>query len=467
VQIKISEIQINLEYEALVPRVTAEEYQTMKESIKLHGIREPIVINPQKIIIDGHTRFQIAKELALKEVPYREEQYESLYAEKMTVIELNLHRRQLNTAQKCELGLKVLEFTTEEAKERNKFKLPEKGEKGFKQIKSKIKNNEFQLGSNITTKLEIERLDDKITKPLTKAIDDVMSNLIPSTDFTNIFDKDQAYMDWKQARNVEILSDPQKRKEWEEKIKQTSNNEKKEMGKAIEQAAEKVGVSASTLQHYKKMTEVAKTNPTLEKERQEAIRGTKSVNKVFNSAKQIEKREDKKVQLQARKLPEDKFEVIYADPPWEYEFSETEKRSLDNQYPQMHLDDICKLPINTTDDAILFLWTTSPKLEEGLKVLKSWGFTYKTNMVWIKDKIGMGYYARQRHELLLIGTKGKIGVPDPKDRPDSVIESPRDEHSKKPDLYELIERMYPYRRYIELFARQKDRKNWTYWGNEV
>jgi N6-adenosine-specific RNA methylase IME4 len=79
----------------------------------------------------------------------------------------------------------------------------------------------------------------------------------------------------------------------------------------------------------------------------------------------------------------------------------------------------------------------------------------------------MGYYFRQRHELLLVGTKGKIGVPDPANRPDSVIEAPREEHSQKPQLYDMIEKMYPYRKYIELFARQGNRKNWTYWGNEV
>lgn len=167
------------------------------------------------------------------------------------------------------------------------------------------------------------------------------------------------------------------------------------------------------------------------------------------------------------KLPKDKYNVIYADPPWYYEGGTTPNRIIENQYPTMKTEEICKLEIPAAKDAILFLWVTSPKLEEGLNVLKSWDFVYKTSMVWVKDKIGMGYYARGRHEFLLIGTKGSPGVPEPKVRPDSVIEAPRITHSKKPmGVYDLIEQMYPKGKYIELFARNT-RKNWKSWGNEV
>jgi len=167
------------------------------------------------------------------------------------------------------------------------------------------------------------------------------------------------------------------------------------------------------------------------------------------------------------KLPKGKFNVIYADPPWHYEGGTDATRIIENQYPTMKTEDICILEIPAAKDSVLFLWVTNPKLDEGLEVMESWGFTYKTNMVWVKDKIGMGYYARGRHEILLIGTKGSPGVPEPKDRPDSVIEAPRTKHSKKPEsAYELIEQMYPERKYLELFARNK-RKNWTSWGNEI
>jgi len=87
------------------------------------------------------------------------------------------------------------------------------------------------------------------------------------------------------------------------------------------------------------------------------------------------------------------FPVIYADPPWRYEDSTTSpNRFIENQYPTMDLDEICAMPVASwaATDAILFLWATSPKLEEALQVMRAWGYEYRTNLVWIKDKIGMG-----------------------------------------------------------------------------
>jgi N6-adenosine-specific RNA methylase IME4 len=135
----------------------------------------------------------------------------------------------------------------------------------------------------------------------------------------------------------------------------------------------------------------------------------------------------------------------------------------------MSIEDICKLPVNsiTTDDAILFLWVSTPMLEKGLRVLNAYGFSYRTSMVWVKPSIGPGQWVRQRHELLLIGIKGNIPTPKGEDKPDSVIESPREEHSKKPDVvYEIIEKMYPELKKVELFCRIP-RNSWYSWGNET
>lgn len=161
------------------------------------------------------------------------------------------------------------------------------------------------------------------------------------------------------------------------------------------------------------------------------------------------------------------FPVLYADPPWRYDFAEDATRQIENHYPTMALDDIKKLEVPASADAVLFLWTTSPKLPEGLDVLEAWGFGYVTCMVWVKDRIGMGYYARQQHELLLVGKRGALPVPDPEDRPPSVIQAPRDSHSAKPvEVYELIERMYPLRDKCELFQRVP-RNGWAGWGNQA
>ena len=162
------------------------------------------------------------------------------------------------------------------------------------------------------------------------------------------------------------------------------------------------------------------------------------------------------------------YSVIYADPPWSYDHPISDSRRIENQYPTMNIDEICALHVQSisADDAILFLWVTTPMLEKGFRVLNAWGFEYRTSMVWVKPSIGMGQWVRQRHELLLIGVRGNIPTPKDGDKPDSVIEAPRLEHSKKPEIvYEIIEKMYPELPKVELFSRNK-RNGWETWGYE-
>ena len=172
-------------------------------------------------------------------------------------------------------------------------------------------------------------------------------------------------------------------------------------------------------------------------------------------------------------FPSDRrYAVIYADPPWHFEVYNEESGiecAAGNHYPTMTLDEICALPVPhlATDAAVLFLWTTLPHLEEALQVVTAWGFAYKSNVVWVKDQIGLGYLVRNQHELLLIATRGDIPTPPPARRPASVINAPRCEHSRKPDeAYALIEQMYHELPKIELFARRA-RPGWAVWGNEV
>jgi N6-adenosine-specific RNA methylase IME4/ParB-like chromosome segregation protein Spo0J len=171
-------------------------------------------------------------------------------------------------------------------------------------------------------------------------------------------------------------------------------------------------------------------------------------------------------------FPRDRrYAVLYADPPWHFEVYNEEsglERAAGNHYSTMSLDEICGLPIPNlaTPDAVLFMWTTVPHLRESFNVLVAWGFEYKTNIVWVKDKIGLGYFVRNQHELLLVATRGDMSSPSPANRPPSVITAPRREHSRKPDeAYALIEQMYPELPKIELFARRA-RPGWVAWGNE-
>lgn len=159
--------------------------------------------------------------------------------------------------------------------------------------------------------------------------------------------------------------------------------------------------------------------------------------------------------------------VIYADPPWRYDHNEASSRDIENQYTTMTTAAISALEVPAGDNSVLFLWATNPKLTEALDVMAAWGFSYRTNMVWVKDRIGMGYYARSQHELLLIGKRGELPMPDPSSRPASVVTAPRGEHSAKPEVfYELIETMYEGLPLAEMFARQA-RPGWTAWGYQA
>lgn len=163
------------------------------------------------------------------------------------------------------------------------------------------------------------------------------------------------------------------------------------------------------------------------------------------------------------------FSLIYADPAWDDDFGPN-RRSTENHYPTMPIEDILALPVSEIahERAMLFLWVTTPMLTAGLEVVTAWGFEYRTHIVWVKPSIGLGQYVRQRHELLLICRRGDHPAPDPQSLPDSVIEAPRGKHSAKPEVFvETIERMYPTAAKIELFRRGLPREGWAAWGAEA
>lgn len=177
------------------------------------------------------------------------------------------------------------------------------------------------------------------------------------------------------------------------------------------------------------------------------------------------------------------FDIILADPPWHFRnYSADEpgmiherSRGQNRYYPTMLTDDICKLQIPAADNSVLFLWACWPVLPDALRVIKAWGFEYKSlAWIWIKANKtgwgffqGMGYYTRANSEPCLLATRGNL--PKPANRSImALIYSPVQQHSKKPDdQYRKIEALYPNKSYLELFARRDGRPGWAYWGNEV
>ena len=173
-------------------------------------------------------------------------------------------------------------------------------------------------------------------------------------------------------------------------------------------------------------------------------------------------------------FPDKKYKVIYADPPWRYEFSRSEVRSIEAHYPTMDLEDIKKLPIRQIADknCALLMWITWPKMEEAVSVVNAWGFKYRSvAFVWIKTNPnggyfwGMGNWTRANSEVCIIATKGR-----PKRLKADIhqlVFAPIAEHSKKPDIVrrKIVELLGDVPR-IELFARQKA-YGWDVWGNQV
>jgi len=171
-------------------------------------------------------------------------------------------------------------------------------------------------------------------------------------------------------------------------------------------------------------------------------------------------------------LPDASYGVILADPEWRFEPYSRDTgmdRAADNHYPTSDTEIIASRPVASiaADDCALFLWATVPMLPQALGVLAAWGFDYRSHFIWRKDRIGTGYWNRNKHEILLIGIRGKIPAPAMGTQWDSIVDAPVGGHSVKPDaFYELIEAYFPTLPKIELNAR-RSRAGWAAWGNEA
>jgi N6-adenosine-specific RNA methylase IME4 len=182
---------------------------------------------------------------------------------------------------------------------------------------------------------------------------------------------------------------------------------------------------------------------------------------------------EKKLATQIKALPKAKFGVIYADPEWKFEVWNEDTgsdRAADNHYTTSATDAIKSrdVPSIAADNCVLFLWATVPMLPQALEVMDGWGFEYKSHVTWNKDKIGTGYWFRNKHEILLLGTKGKVPAPAPGEQWASVIDAAVGKHSEKPAAFaEMIEEYFPNLPKIELNARGSAREGWTAWGAEA
>jgi len=209
----------------------------------------------------------------------------------------------------------------------------------------------------------------------------------------------------------------------------------------------------------------------------------------YQKCKEIIKEKEKKSTLLDTfpSLPNKKYDIIYADPPWDYggksQFDKTSKSkdvidfsknifvsAANFQYPTLKTSVLKQMPISqiAKDDCLLFMWVTNPHLAQGIELGKAWGFEYRTvGFVWDKMVHNPGQYTMSYCELCLIFKKGKIPTPRGARNVKQLVRVPRMDHSRKPlEILKNIDLMFPTQDKIELFARHKP-LNWDVWGLDV
>jgi N6-adenosine-specific RNA methylase IME4 len=171
-------------------------------------------------------------------------------------------------------------------------------------------------------------------------------------------------------------------------------------------------------------------------------------------------------------LPERKYGVIYCDPEWKHlVWSESTGNDRAPLYPTSTHAELTQRDVAAlaADDCALFMWTTNQHLVQAIALMAHYGFAYRSHYVWLKPRIGLGFWNRSKHEVLLIGTRGKVPAPAPGTQWESVIaaDPPSRLHSAKPEIFaQMIEDYFPGVPKIELNARIR-RDGWDCWGDEV
>lgn len=379
----LQNIKIDAEFRDLIPPLTSEEYEGLKESIVKDGCRDALIVW-NDTLIDGHNRYAICTELG---TPFEtvQKDFETRNDAIVWIIKNQFGRRNLPAYERARLALRLKPVIAEKAKEN----------------RSTHTENGYQLYQN----------------------------------------SDKAINTFEELANV-------------------------------------AGVSRDTVHKVEKIESLA----TPEIKRQVAS-GEISINQAYQTVRREEKRADVQQRIEEHakdqtgvidlETVKNKYNIIYADPPWQY--WESGNKNQANHYTTMSIEDICALPVKEIADenCLLFMWVTYPILKEAFKVIEAWGFKYSTcAFVWVKKNknvdtpfVGCGAWTRANSELCLLATKGSMTRMDAS--VSQVIESPIEEHSKKPDCTrERIENLVGKLPRVELFCRHPA-DGWDVWGNEA
>ena len=230
----------------------------------------------------------------------------------------------------------------------------------------------------------------------------------------------------------------------------------------FKEVAKAAGVSHDTI-HKAKV--IAAKAP--EKVKEQLRSGETTINKEYKAIVKAERKAEQVEAVKTAKLPDGKFHVIVADPPWNYESRAADPtHRAANPYPSMSLADIKAMPVEDRahDNCILWLWTTNAFMVQAHEVAREWGFEVKTILTWGKDRMGTGDWLRGQTEHCLMCVRGAPVVTLTNQT--TLLRGPLREHSRKPnEFYALVEALCPGRK-CELFSRE-DREGWQSFGAEV
>lgn len=404
---KIKDIKIT-EIEISERKRELRNIDSLAESISQLGLLNPITVSKNNILIAGYHRLEVCKRLGWEIIPANIIDLDNLN-EELAEIDENLMRNALTALEQAEHFKKRKEIYEELYPESKPEEQRKKGLNMSAEFVSSLKNSKT------------------FTQDLSEKIGASQRNVRYSLQIAN---------------NI-------------------SDEVKKEIKGTIIEDSKTDLIRLSKIQ-----------SPDLQKELVSKVKSGHV--KDIKTAIYLQNRQDRcqkinKANISLNDYTQQKYSVIYADPPWSYDFFRYNTACVENHYPTMTFQELSNLPVKeiSNNDCVLFMWSTAPKLAEAIELMKVWGFQYKTHCVWDKVRFTLGFWIKAQHELLLIGTKGDIPCPVYEQRIASVYREKRKKHSSKPEyFYELIEQMFPDLPKIELFSRN-ERENWAVWGNEI
>jgi len=408
-KIEISKLKEN-ELNKILPQLTSEQYSGLKERIRAHGYgKEPVEITSDNVLLDGHNRIRICRELGIERVPYvvidvdDHEKY---------IIEKNYFRRQLNAEQQDYL--------------RGKTYLAKKKEVGAPQENEHAAKNKCTKVVHLNTRQEIA-----------KQYDVSEQTIVNNAKFAEAID---TIADVAPEVSHKILA--------REKIE-------------VEEDREERLTKADVLE----LAEEIKTAPDEEKSEAEILKAAAKIRakkrKRINDHAEIRVHEE---------MPPGKYKTIVIDPPWPIKKVVRDCRPNQDvfDYPVMSVEEIRSMAIGDLADGSgchLYLWTTQKYLPDAFDILKAWGFRYVFTMTWHKNggfqPFGLPQY---NSEFVLFGKLGNLDFEDTKQF-STCFNGDRREHSRKPEaFYDLVARVSPSPR-IDCFSRE-ERKGFQQHGNE-